>query len=244
MSFTRIRDAAVKVIRNLPNRPTGTGYMSAVALKAAFDQAAENIKETVNKFMDDVEATSGAAQIGFQRSSAVPADNVQEAIENVQEQLQGISQGSVANNSITAEKLAPGALRNWVDVSSQITLTPLIGPHEEYIERKNVRKSFWYNPALGIVRFSLLVGLFTTDAAHYIAFKQEGLYLPKMIAGHTAALAVSSGGEGPAEMDAEYEVDTAQDNVTFTFSVNSSVDYTYRVSGWYICDGPGESEEE
>jgi len=111
MSLTRIRDTAVEIIRNLPNRPTGFGgRMSAAALKMAFDQAAENIKNAVNQMIGELEGTGGAAEIGFQRSTGVPADTVQSAIENVQQQLAGASQGAVPNNSISTEKLVDGAV--------------------------------------------------------------------------------------------------------------------------------------
>ena len=116
MSLTRIRDTAVEIIRNLPNRPTGFGgRMSAAALKMAFDQAAENIKNAVNQMIGELEGTGGAAEIGFQRSTGVPADTVQSAIENVQQQLAGASQGAVPNNSISTEKLADDAFE-WVNL--------------------------------------------------------------------------------------------------------------------------------
>lgn len=122
MSLTRIRDTAVEIIRNLPNRPTGTGHMTAAALKMAFDQAAENIKNAVNQMIGQLEDAGGAAEIGFQRSTAVPADDVQSAIENVQGQIAGVSQGAVPNGSITAEKMAAGAA-GFRNVTSLLSIT-------------------------------------------------------------------------------------------------------------------------
>lgn len=122
MSLTRIRDTAVEIIRNLPNRPTGFGgRMSAAALKMAFDQAAENIKNAVNQMIGELEGTGGAAEIGFQRSTGVPADNVQDAIENVQQQLQDSVQDPrvLPNGSVTTEKLDSDAM-GWEDVTETI----------------------------------------------------------------------------------------------------------------------------
>lgn len=110
MSFQKIRDTAVEIIRNLPNRPTGTGHMTAAALKMAFDQAAENIKKCFNDLIDELGSDEAAENIGFMRSNSVPADTVQDAIENVQGQIAGVSQGAVADNSITTAKLQDGAV--------------------------------------------------------------------------------------------------------------------------------------
>lgn len=46
-----------------------------------------------------------ASEISFASSAGVPATNVQDAVENVQSQLAGISQGAVADGSITTGKL-------------------------------------------------------------------------------------------------------------------------------------------
>lgn len=116
MSFTKITDAAVNVIRQLPNRPTGTGYMSAKQLKEKFDEAAESIKSYFNTLVNDLESTSAAASIGFARTTGVAEDTVQAAIVNVQAQIAGVSQGAVADGSITAAKLDADAF-DWTEAS-------------------------------------------------------------------------------------------------------------------------------
>lgn len=146
MSLTRIRDAAVRVIRDLPNRPTGTGHMSAAALKAAFDQAAENIKTAVNQMIGQLESSGGAAEIGFRRSAEVPADTVQDAIENVQSQIAGVALGSIPDGSITPEKMQAGLL-GLTDVTSLMTFTP---KNSNYYPVTNKMK-FWFSPLLNMM---------------------------------------------------------------------------------------------
>lgn len=120
MSFTKIPDVKTIIIRLLPNRPTGTGYMTARALKEAFDEAAENIKNYFNNLVVELGQKSAAANIGFQNTTGVPEVTVQAAIENVQEQIQAVSQGAVADGSITAEMFADDAF-DWNDVTGTLT---------------------------------------------------------------------------------------------------------------------------
>ena len=70
-------------------------------LQCLFDE----MRDAFNAFL----AGLAAGDIPFEASAAIDEDNVQDAIENVQEQLEGISQGAVPDGSITAAKLADGA---------------------------------------------------------------------------------------------------------------------------------------
>lgn len=236
MSFTKITDAAVRVIRNLPNRPTGTGRMSAAALKAAFDQAAESIKRYVNSLIDELQAATAAGQIGFARSAAVPADTVQDAVENVQGQIAGVSQGAIPNNSITAEKMHAGAIE-WIDVSQYVNLEYNYGPHDAETTRHAIqRKNFRFAPALGMVRYVVTIRLTTTGLAYYIPFKQTGQYMPNMVELNGGAAAVS-GLEGTGGICAEYSVDAGQGDAALYLATEKAVDKLVTVSGWYFCEG-------
>ena len=205
------------------------------------------IKDYINQWLLPNLNTIDAADLSFESSEAVPATTVQDAIENVQEQLVGITQDGVANQSITAEKLVPNTLNSWVEVTSQITLTYNGSTHDSNIVSKSIsNKNFWYNASLGIVRFSMTLNLRTTDLAYFITFRQSGNYLPKIIGANGCALAVSSMGEGPAEVDAGLIMSAISASETvpdYVFSVNSAFNKSVQVSGWYICDGVGDEEE-
>lgn len=109
MAFDRMTDD-MNIISKLPNEPNDEGGMTASAFKATFDKAGTLAKTAINKLIASLGASTAAGNIGFARSTEVPADNVQDAIENVQSQIAGVAMGEVPNGSVTAEKLADGAV--------------------------------------------------------------------------------------------------------------------------------------
>lgn len=70
--------------------------------------------ESVGTLLDDtisgLASQSTARKLGFSPTEGVPETNVQDAIEDVQRQLAEITQGGVADNSVTEAKLAAGAV--------------------------------------------------------------------------------------------------------------------------------------
>lgn len=239
MSLKKITDVAVRVIRDLPNRPTGTGRMSASELKAAFDQAADAIKDAYNQMIDQLESADGAGYIGFRRSTEVSADNVQTAIENVQSQIRGVSQGAVANGSINADKLAKDAAR-WVDVSSEIRFENIYSIGDGAVTQRRI--SAWkmlYAPALGIVRYRIRLYLKTTGMATSLVFRMFGNYLPKADAmnGGPAAVSPALGDNTIGNVWASVEVDDIQNYYDLVVSANAAVDAVVEITGWYFCEG-------
>ena len=105
MAFDRMTDD-MNIISKLPNEPNDEGGMTASALKATFDKAGTLAKTAINKLIAALGASTAAGNIGFARSTEVPADNVQDAIENVQSQIAGVALGSIPNGSIDTAKLA------------------------------------------------------------------------------------------------------------------------------------------
>lgn len=110
MAFTKMKGSMeiIRALSNFPNR--GANRLSAADLKARFDEAGESLKKAFNALVEELEAPTAAASIGFFRTSTIQAGTVQDAIEHVQEQLAGVSQGAVADGSITEGKLAAGAV--------------------------------------------------------------------------------------------------------------------------------------
>ena len=80
--------------------------MTASALKATFDKAGMLAKTAINKLIAALGASTAAGNIGFARSTEVPADNVQDAIDNVQSQIAGVALNTVPNGSIDTAQLA------------------------------------------------------------------------------------------------------------------------------------------
>jgi hypothetical protein len=68
-----------------------------------------------NNLVDDLNSLS-AENIPFESSTEVPAGNLQEAVENVQQQVAEASAATIPNGSITDEKLASGVPTNKADL--------------------------------------------------------------------------------------------------------------------------------
>lgn len=94
-------------VSTLDDRPNDTGGLTAAELKAKFDADAGALKDYVNDVLIPfLEGTSAAASIGIATISGFSADNIQTALEQIIGAMQEITQGSVADGSITLAKLA------------------------------------------------------------------------------------------------------------------------------------------
>ena len=94
-------------VSTLDDRPNDTGGLTAAELKAKFDADAGTLKTYVNDVLIPfLEGTSAAASLGIATISGFSADNIQTALEEIIGAMQGITQGSVADGSITLAKLA------------------------------------------------------------------------------------------------------------------------------------------
>ena len=94
-------------VSTLDDRPNDTGGLTAAELKAKFDADAGTLKAYVNDVLIPfLEGTSAAESIGIATISGFSADNIQTALEEIIGAMQGITQGSVADGSITLAKLA------------------------------------------------------------------------------------------------------------------------------------------
>lgn len=100
----------MNIISKLDDEPNDVGGLSAAALKAKFDLAGNLLKKALNDLVAALGGESAAKCIGFVATEAVNKTNVQEAIEDVQAQIAGVSQGGIADFAVTTDKLADGAV--------------------------------------------------------------------------------------------------------------------------------------
>jgi hypothetical protein len=100
----------MNIISKLDDEPNDVGGLSAASLKAKFDLAGNLLKKALNDLVAALGGESAAKCIGFVATEAVNKTNVQDAIENVQSQIAGLSQGGIADASITTEKIVDEAV--------------------------------------------------------------------------------------------------------------------------------------
>ena len=97
----------LNIIQSLSDLPNSEDELTAQELKAKFDEAGLTIQNYINKIL--IQAIA-AAQIPFKKTTAINADTIQAAIENVQSQVQEAATGTIVNGSVTKEKLAEDLL--------------------------------------------------------------------------------------------------------------------------------------
>ena len=84
MGFESYRQGAfTKRLADLPDQPN----MQAAELKTYFDSSPEELRQALNRLCDALGEFSAAATLGYTASAGVPAQTVQDAIENAQKQL-------------------------------------------------------------------------------------------------------------------------------------------------------------
>ena len=94
-------------VSTLDDRPNDTGGLTAAELKAKFDADSGTLKTYLNDVLIPfLEGTSAAASLGITTIPGFSADNIQTALEQIVQAMQDVTQGSVADGSITLLKLA------------------------------------------------------------------------------------------------------------------------------------------
>ncbi len=96
------------ILSLLDDEPNDVGGMSSAELKAKFDEAANTIKDYINNtLIPELAGNGGAESVGI---DAVPGltgvSTVQAALAKIEEQMAEMTQGAVADESITTAKLA------------------------------------------------------------------------------------------------------------------------------------------
>ena len=114
-----IEDLAV--IQKLPDLPRDTNGYPVQVFKAAFDKAGLALQAFLN---DKLIPAIIAGKIPFSATSEIQAENIQDAILNVHNQIKDAATGSIVNGSVTAEKLSQALLeriyggRSWVGLDT------------------------------------------------------------------------------------------------------------------------------
>lgn len=100
--------ADLYIISLLDDEPNDVGGMSSAELKAKFDEAANTIKDYINNtLIPELAGDAGAASVGIETVPGLTGvKTVQAALAKIEEQMADMTQGAVADESITSAKLA------------------------------------------------------------------------------------------------------------------------------------------
>jgi hypothetical protein len=227
MAFTKNTDD-MNIIQKLDDEPNDVGGLTATQLKAKFDEGGINLQDFINDHIDELESASAAGNIGFQTSAAVPASNIQAAIENVQSQVAEATTGEIANASITNVKLAAGSAAGWEDITNSVDLE-LVTQAGGAVQSISLESAiFRYSRTLGIVAFKfILSGEITRE-------KEIDLQ-------HTAYNCDSFGGMAICTTQhgskCGVELFYASGHTTHRVHLWEAHTGGIIVSGWYFCDG-------
>ena len=106
MSFTK-STTNISVHQALSDYPNVEDGLSAEQLKERFDFPAETLQDDLNDHIDELEASTAAASVGAASlgTGDTSESNVQAKLGYLQTEIEGVSQGAVADGSITEAKL-------------------------------------------------------------------------------------------------------------------------------------------
>lgn len=124
MAFT-IPDDELGTVSKLSNYPNRIERLKAATLKGRFDADAKTVMGALKRLIQELGLATAARNVGFEKTTAVNADNVQDAIENVQSQIAGVSQGGIADGAITTAKIADGAVGTAAIADDAVTAEKL-----------------------------------------------------------------------------------------------------------------------
>lgn len=107
MALTRLTDD-LDIISVLDNEPNDVGGLSADEFKAEFDKAGNIIKKYINEvLLAELASAIGAENIGIAKVDGLTGiSTVQAALAKIEKQMADMTQGAVADASISTEKLS------------------------------------------------------------------------------------------------------------------------------------------
>lgn len=110
MALTRFTGDA-GVISALDNRPNIMNGLTPPALKAKFDQIGAALKSYLNGTLcEELESSGGAGNIGVDEINGLTATNIQDALEELKDALDGATTGSLSPKSVTEDKIGDLAI--------------------------------------------------------------------------------------------------------------------------------------
>lgn len=110
------RGAFTKRLADLPDQPN----MQAAELKTYFDSSPEELRQALNRLCDALGEFSAAAKLGYTASAGVPAQTVQDAIENVQKQVRDASVGKLPSGCVDGDKLAQDVRNRFTSIATSV----------------------------------------------------------------------------------------------------------------------------
>jgi len=95
-------DSELGIIAALPDEPNDDGGLTAAQLKAKFDEAAKTIQTYLN---DTHLPEHTAANTASEAFTGIASENVQDALEELYNEIQGVILGDITDDTITLAKL-------------------------------------------------------------------------------------------------------------------------------------------
>lgn len=141
-----------KLISSLPDQPR----MQPQDLKSYFDSSPEEVRQAHNNLCDALCAPDAAASLGFARTAGVPADNVQAAVENVQQQVADAVLGNIPSGSVDGDKLAQ-------DVRDRLTAIESAAASEASIRQSTDSSLQSQITSLSLGKCEVIAGTYTGD---------------------------------------------------------------------------------
>lgn len=141
-----------KLISALPDQPR----MQPQDLKAYFDSSPEEVRQAHNNLCDALCTPDAAASLGFARTAGVPADNVQAAVENVQQQVADAVLGNIPSGSVDGDKLAQ-------DVRDRLTAIESAAASEASIRQSTDSSLQSQITSLSLGKCEVIAGTYTGD---------------------------------------------------------------------------------
>lgn len=117
----------LNIVSKLDDQPNDVGGLTAAQLKAKFDEASGLIKTYINDtLLPYLEGTLGAGGIGITTVSGIQAaTNVQDALAALEANIEGVTQGAVADNSINTAKLVDSSVTEAKLANGSVTTAKL-----------------------------------------------------------------------------------------------------------------------
>ena len=117
MGFESYRQGTfTKRLADLPDQPN----MQAAELKTYFDSSPEELRQALNRLCHALGEFSAAAKLGYTASAGVPAQTVQDAIENVQKQVRDASMGKLPSGCVDGDKLAQDVRDRFTSIATSV----------------------------------------------------------------------------------------------------------------------------